>query len=182
MSATEPHPFLKWAGGKRKLLPELERRLPERFTSYHEPFLGGGALFFRIAADPARRPGRIVLGDASRPLIAAWRAVRDNCEALGLALAPLERRYIEAGPAERDEHYYAARERFNELCAADADDVEVAALLLFLNRHAFNGLMRFSQAGRFNVPHGRPERPRLLDRARPARRVRCAARRRAALP
>ena len=166
MSSPPPGPFLKWAGGKRKLLPELERRLPDHFSSYHEPFLGGGALFFRIAADPARRPARIVLGDASLPLVSAWRAVRDDCEALGRALEPLEQRYIAGGPAERDEHYYAARERFNELCSAASGDVEVGALLLFLNRHAFNGLTRFSRAGRFNVPHGRPERPRPLDRER----------------
>ncbi|HEU4407353.1 MAG TPA: DNA adenine methylase [Polyangiaceae bacterium] len=137
-------PFLKWAGGKRKLLPELVRRLPAAFGTYYEPFLGGGALFFHL------RPRRAVLGDANERLVRAYRGVKESVdEVVGLLRS-----------------YAPTRETFDRLRALDVDrrsDAEVAAWFIALNRLGYNGLYRVNRAGRFNVPFGDYQNPRLCD-------------------
>ena len=157
-------PFLKWAGGKTQILDELVARSPARIDTYYEPFLGGGALFFRLAADPERRPRRAVLNDLNRELVTGFRAVRDDVEQLIGRLGELERAYLELDTDGRNDRYYEVREQYRELVAADsAADLDLAALLIFLNKTCFNGLYRVNRSGQFNVPHGRYARPRILD-------------------
>ncbi|MYE47193.1 MAG: Dam family site-specific DNA-(adenine-N6)-methyltransferase [Chloroflexi bacterium] len=164
MESVAARPFLKWAGGKTQILEELVARAPERIDTYYEPFLGGGALFFRLAADPERRPRRAVLNDLNRELIAAFRVVRDDAGALIEQLGELERSYLGLDAGGRGERYYAVREEYCELVAdGGASDVEIAARLIFLNKTCFNGLYRVNRRGEFNVPHGRYARPRILD-------------------
>ena len=169
--AAAPHavpgarPFLKWVGGKRQLLRELLPRVPARLDSYYEPFLGGGALFFRLAADPELRPRHAVLSDLNPALIATYRAVRDQPDALIAALEEVARDYLEREDAERKLRYYAMRERFRALGAAGAGDLEIATHLLFLNRTGYGGLFRLNSRGQFNVPFGNYPAPRILDRA-----------------
>ncbi len=159
-------PFLKWAGGKTQILGELVARAPERIDTYYEPFVGGGALFFRLAADPERRPRHAVLNDLNHELIAAFRAVRDDVEALIEQLDELERGYLGLDVEGRGECYYGVREEYRELVAdGGASDIEVASRLIFLNKTCFNGLYRVNRRGQFNVPHGRYVRPRILDAA-----------------
>jgi DNA adenine methylase len=141
-----PRPFLKWAGGKSQLLAQYESLLPAKWSRYHEPFLGGGALFFHL------HPERASLGDANAELIDCYRAVRDELEAVVEAL----RRH----PYESD-HYYAVR-------ALDPGALplpERAARTIYLNRTGFNGLYRVNASGGFNVPFGRYVNPRILDEA-----------------
>ncbi len=146
---SSPRPFLKWAGGKRSLLPEILDRIPPGpIDFYLEPFLGGGALFLELA-----RRGRIrqaVLNDRNPQLIEVWRQVRD-CPA----------QVIEAvhqwHPDE--ETYYSVRALEPALLTA----VERAARLIWLNRTCFNGLYRINRRGQFNVPFGKYKRPRLVD-------------------
>ncbi|MSQ42040.1 MAG: DNA adenine methylase [Dehalococcoidia bacterium] len=151
-------PFLKWAGGKTQLLDALVARSPRPAgATYFEPFLGGGALFFALIADPERRPRRAVLNDLNRELITVFEAVRDDPERLAQRLEPLQRRYLAADDAGRAELYYATREQ------QPRDPLAVAVRLIFLNKTCYNGLYRVNRSGRFNVPHGRYRNPRILD-------------------
>lgn len=143
-----PRPFLKWAGGKRQLLPEIRRRLPRRMATYHEPFLGGGAVFFALAREGAFE--RAVLADANAELIETYVAIRDRLEDVIELLSRCE--YDEG-------FYYHAR----ALRPADLDLAERAARTIYLNRAGFNGLYRLNKRGAFNVPFGRHVNPRLLD-------------------
>ncbi len=159
-------PFLKWAGGKTQILDELVARAPERIDTYYEPFLGGGALFFRLAADPERRPHRAVLNDRNHELIAAFRAVRDDAGALIERLGERQRAYLDLDGEGRGDYYYAVRQEYREIATdGGASDIEVASRLIFLNKTCFNGLYRVNRRGEFNVPHGRYVRPRILDAA-----------------
>lgn len=141
------HPFLKWVGGKRQLVPKLLCHVPARIhTYYYEPFLGGGALFWAVR-DRARRA---VIGDVNLRLVRTWCVVRDQCEALILRLGEM---------SNTPDFFLAQRAR-----AIDAEpDVEVAAWMIFLNRTAFNGLYRVNRRGQFNVPFGRYQNPTLCD-------------------
>ena len=140
--------MLKRAGGKSRLLPELLARLPDSFGAYHEPFVGGGALFFALAG--AGWLGRVYLSDANAALIDVYLALRDDVEAVIAALG--HHRY------ERD-HYYHVR-------AQSPDDLslpERAARVIYLNKTCYNGLYRENRAGQFNVPFGRYKNPTICD-------------------
>ena len=143
-----PAPFLKWAGGKRQLLSYIEARIPERIDTYFEPFLGGAAVFFRLAARRSFR--RAVLADANRDLVDCYKAVRDDVEGVIVAL----RKY-------RNDHdqYYRVRAQEPETMSG----VERAARVIYLNRCGYNGLYRVNSKGRFNVPFGRYKQPVICD-------------------
>jgi DNA adenine methylase len=155
---TMSRPFLKWAGGKTQLLQELIRRVPPRIGTYHEPFVGGGALFFRLASDPALRPQRVVLNDLNAELITTFKIVRDSLDPLMHMLDEIQEQYLAREAEGRAEYFYSVRADSPE------EPIEIAARLIFLNKTCFNGLYRVNRSGRFNVPHGRYQRPRILDR------------------
>lgn len=147
---TTPRPFLKWVGGKTQLLPSLLDRVPATMTGYHEPFLGGGALFFELAR-LSRLPKRVVLSDINPDLVTTWRGVRDDPAALADAL--------DAHQAAHDEgHYYAVRS------ARPIAFIERAARFIYINKAGFNGLWRVNKKGEFNVPFGHRKTVRLYDR------------------
>ncbi len=150
-------PFLKWAGGKGKLAPLLAALAPP-FARYHEPFLGGGAVFFAFEERGLLQSA--FLSDSNSLLIDAFRAVRDAVEDVVAALEPLAAAFDRASPEERRALYYAVRDH------RPANDVAAAAWLIFLNRTCYNGLFRVNSAGRFNVPYGRYARPKILDAER----------------
>jgi DNA adenine methylase len=152
-----PRPFLKWAGGKAQILAPLLARVPTRVDTYYEPFLGGGALFFALMADPGRRPGHAVLNDLNPELITAYEVVRDAPAALGERLSDLERQYLDGDAVQRAEMYYRIR------AWRPRDDLEVATRVVFLNKTCFNGLYRVNREGVFNVPHGRYRTPHIAD-------------------
>lgn len=137
-------PFLKWAGGKTQLLPEILARVPDRFARYHEPFIGGGAVFFALA------PQQALLADINPDLVGCYRAIRDRL--------PAVLRYLRSHDVTED-HFYEVRSWDH----ADLDPAEAAARLVFLNRTCFNGLYRVNRSGRFNVPFGRYKNPRICD-------------------
>ncbi|TVQ97535.1 MAG: DNA adenine methylase [Deltaproteobacteria bacterium] len=148
VSGVQPSPFLKWAGGKSRLLEQYEPWWPEEFERYHEPFLGGGAVFFRL------RPEEAALSDVNGRLVDTWRAVRDSLPEV------LERL---AGHRERHgrTYFYRARQRFN--AGRGVSPVERAALMIYLNKTCFNGLYRENGRGEFNVPIGSYRDPRIFD-------------------
>jgi DNA adenine methylase len=141
-------PFLKWAGGKRQLLPELRRYLPRQLRRYFEPFLGGGAVLFHL------QPKWAVVNDINEELINTYRVIQNNVEGLVAALSQhLNER----------EYYYRLRdldrsERFSELT-----DVERAARIIYLNKTCYNGLFRVNSQGQFNVPFGDYKNPKIVD-------------------
>lgn len=139
-------PFVKWAGGKRQLIPELLRYVPAEFSTYFEPFVGGGALFFQL------RPRRAVLADINQRLIRTYKGVRNDVSDVI--------RLLRAYP--HDERF------FYELRDQDIDlgtDAEVAAWFIYLNKIGFNGLYRVNRKNRFNVPFGRHRNPTICDDA-----------------
>lgn len=151
-------PFLKWAGGKSGLLEPLLQCLPKSFKAYYEPFLGGGALFFKLASMGAL--SRAIISDSNRDLINCYVAVRDRLEELIEQLEILQRRANDRGFYES-----FARRRFNEIKLKTGleGDVEKASLLIYLNKTCYNGLYRVNSRSEFNVPWGRYRSPRIFD-------------------
>lgn len=145
-------PFLKWAGGKRKLLPQLTALLPERIGTYHEPFVGGGALFFSLAVDQARRFESACIADGNQRLMRCYRAVRDDVDQV-IALLQVH------AQAHAKEYFYALR----EVPPDPESDTFVAAWLIYFNRTAYNGLYRVNSKNKFNVPFGRYKNPRICN-------------------
>lgn len=144
-------PVLKWAGGKRQLLSHILRLVPEHFDTYIEPFFGGGALYFKLYSEG--KTGNSVISDSNPDLYNLYRAIKTDPEGLIHALSSLG-----YGNAEPD--YYRARDEFNSLEGVSLD-TRRAALLIYLNRHCYNGLYRVNSSGRFNVPFGRYRNPSL---------------------
>jgi DNA adenine methylase len=143
-TADAGRPFLKWAGGKRQLLPHLLRHAPRKFGRYFEPFVGGGALFFAL------RPRLATLADVNERLIRAYRGVAYSVDDVT--------RLLRAYPYDPD-FYYRMR-------AVDIDrgtDAEVAAWFIYLNRTGYNGLYRVNRSNHFNVPFGRYANPTVCD-------------------
>jgi DNA adenine methylase len=140
-------PFLKWAGGKTQLLPDLVRLAPPTYRRYHENFLGGGALFFAL------QPDRAVLCDINYKLINAYRCLKEN---------PLS--VIDILTMMRDQHcesfYYAVRSEFNNDYLGTPVD---AARFIYLNKTGYNGLYRENQKGGFNNPFGKYKNPSIFD-------------------
>ncbi|HEU0031617.1 MAG TPA: DNA adenine methylase [Kofleriaceae bacterium] len=134
-------PIIKWVGGKSKLLPELLARMPERFGRYYEPFVGGAALFFRVA------PERAVLADSNSDLVNLYTTVAND-------VAAVIRRLAHHREAHCQSHYYATREKWNNR-EQSWSSAERAATFIYLNKTCFNGLWRVNRSGDFNVPIGR---------------------------
>jgi DNA adenine methylase len=161
-------PLLKWAGGKRQLLPQLRRFYPPTFERYLEPFFGSGAVFFDLHGAGRLRDHDVVLIDSNADLIGCYETVRDAPEDVLRELDALAAAHARGGNRE----YYAVRDtQFNPLRdARRAADGRIgytpplAAMLIYLNRTGFNGLFRLNARGAFNVPAGRYERPNIADR------------------
>jgi len=152
-------PFLKWAGGKGKLAPLIIERAPKRIARYHEPFLGGGAVFFSL--QEAGLVGEASLADSNADLMATYTAVRDDVGGVIAALGELSEEYLSRESSQRGLYYYEVRNQ-RRLRRPDRK----AARLLFLNKTCYNGLYRVNSKGHFNVPHGRYVRPTILDSER----------------
>jgi DNA adenine methylase len=155
-----PRPVVKWAGGKSRLLDRLMKRLPaDRFKTYAEPFCGGGAMFFALAAEPKRRFTRALLADKNAELVTLYQVIKDDVEPLIDRLHGYQDDYYRLDDDRRRERFYQVR----ALDSSTLTPVERGARLLFLNRTCFNGLWRVNASGRFNVPFGKYASPRILD-------------------
>lgn len=161
-------PILKWAGGKRQLLPELRPFYPRRFDRYLEPFLGSGAVFLDLHNRGLLDGRKVALSDINADVIGCYRAVRDEPGKVVATLRALEADHGRSGAA----HFYEIRDReFNPKRRAlerSADPAAaytpaLAAMLIYLNRTGFNGLFRVNGRGEFNVPAGRYASPRICD-------------------
>jgi len=149
-----PRPFLKWAGGKSQLISQYIPYFPQKFATYYEPFLGGGAVFFYLYGvarnDKPTKKFPAVLTDINPELVNVYRCVRDRVEELIELLAQHQERH------NRD-YYYRVRSQFT------GTPVEMAARLIYLNKTCFNGLYRENSKGKFNVPMGQYKNPTICN-------------------
>ena len=159
----EAKPFLKWAGGKGKLLTQLSEHLPKRISeepfTYIEPFVGGGAMLFYILQHFSNIK-KVVINDVNEDLISAYKTIRDDVESLIRSLENLETKYYSIDADKRSEMYYDIREQYNTHHGEGATRV---AQLIFLNKTCFNGLYRVNSKGLFNVPFGRYANPNICN-------------------
>ena len=151
VSAVIPKPFVKWAGGKRQLIPILNENLPKTFGTYYEPFIGGGALLFHILTE--RDGQKCSISDLNSDLVLAYTTIRDRIDDLVSSLKSHERNYRKDSKS----YYYAVRE------SNPRSEIEKTSRLLFLNRTCFNGLYRVNSKGKFNVPLGRYTNPNIVN-------------------
>lgn len=143
-----PHPPVKWAGGKRQLLPVIRQNIPEKFNRYFEPFVGGGAVFFGV------QPQDAYISDLNGDLIDMYTTIRDQPQQL---LADLQK-------------HHNTRQYFLSIRAADLDPAyqawspaQKASRLIYLNKTCYNGLYRVNSRGHFNVPFGDNPNARIVD-------------------
>ena len=162
-------PFLKWVGGKRQLLPVLRRFYPADTGRYFEPFVGSGAVFFDLLASGIIDASGAMLSDDNADLIGCYRRVADSLDGVIDGLNRLASGHAAEGRA----HYLRIRdERFNPMRAEwrsagsriDDYSVDLAAMLIYLNRTGYNGLFRLNASGAYNVPPGRYDNPKIVDR------------------
>ena len=152
-------PFLKWVGGKRKLIPQLEVKFPayiknNEFT-YVEPFLGGGAMFFYLISKYSIK--KAYLNDLNDKLIDCYQNIRDNADNLVRELKKLEKDYYSSN--DKELFYLARREEFNNLKLS----LKKSVLLIFLNKTGFNGMYRENSKGEFNIPFGKMNNPTICN-------------------
>jgi DNA adenine methylase len=144
---------LKWAGGKRQLLPAIQECLPADIDSYtyYEPFVGAGAVFFAL------RPKKAVINDVNTQLIMTYTVIKEHVEALIALLSDYQRKHT------RD-YFYQTRNLDREPRTFERmSDTEKAARLIFLNKTCFNGLYRVNSQGLFNVPYGSYKNPAVCE-------------------
>jgi DNA adenine methylase len=145
-TAVRAKPFVRWTGGKSKLLPELLKWIPTDFGTFHEPFLGSGALFFELQH---QRPHlRAVLSDANTRLTCAFGAIQRDVDEVLPPLRVYAEMYAKHGAA----FYTHVRDNFSP---DQATGPEIAAWFVFLLKTGFNGIWRVNRAGKYNVPAGR---------------------------
>ncbi len=148
MSNSNVAPFVKWAGGKRQLLPQIKERMPEKYNAYYEPFVGGGAVVFELL------PANALINDINKALINVYRQICNASDAFLGAVNKLDTEMWEDGK----KYYYSLREHYNDKLMKAEYDVELAALFVFINKHCFNGLYRVNGKGLFNVPYNNSRR------------------------
>ena len=142
-----PRPFLKWAGGKARLIQQYIPYFPTYFKTYYEPFLGGGSVFFYLHE---RQPAKAFLTDINAELITTYRCVRDDVEKLIDLLKEHQLQHSK-------DYYYRIR------TTIESTELKKAARLIYLNKTCFNGLYRENSKGEFNVPMGRYKKPNICD-------------------
>jgi DNA adenine methylase len=142
-------PFVKWVGGKRQLLNEIEKHIPERFSRYYEPFIGGGAVLFHI------QPRNAVINDSNEELVNLYNIIKETPEEL---IEDLKKHRNE------EKYFYKVRgidrekEKYLKL-----SDIERASRIIFLNKTCYNGLFRVNSSGEFNSPFGRYKNPNIIN-------------------
>jgi DNA adenine methylase len=144
----QPKPFLKWAGGKRQLLPVIKEYLPPQIKGYYEPFIGAGALLFEL------QPRQAVISDLNRDLITCYRVLKKNPQAL------LEQ--LREHRNDKD-YFYTVRAldrhpEYDQFC-----EIQRAARMIYLNKTCFNGLFRVNRKGQFNAPFGNYRNPNFIN-------------------
>jgi len=145
-----PKPFLKWVGGKRQLILQMNDYFPKEFNKYIEPFLGGGAIFFYLLPETA------ILIDVNKELINTYNIIKNNVSELIKSLKKHKN--------EKDYYYEVRSKDRNPEEYSKLSDVNKASRTIYLNRCCFNGLYRVNSKGQFNVPFGKYKNPKFCDK------------------
>lgn len=143
-------PFLKWAGGKRQLMPVIKKYVPQKYTEYYEPFVGAGAVLFSL------QPQKSIINDNNLELINCYKVIRDNPEDLLELCKAHEKNNCK-------EYYYKLRQQDRYPDFEKLSLTERAARIIYLNKTCFNGLFRVNSHGQFNVPYGDYVNPVIAD-------------------
>ena len=143
-------PFVKWAGGKRQLIGEIQKQMPAHFNTYYEPFVGGGAVLFSI------KPKHAVINDFNTQLINTYNAVMNNPEQLLAELSLHEQQNSK-------EHYYEVRAYDRDGTIDHLSSTQLAARMIYLNKTGFNGLFRVNSKNQINVPYGFYKHPAIVN-------------------
>ena len=151
-------PFIKWVGGKSKLIPELEKYFPKKFNRYYEPFVGGGALFFQIKQNYDVRFSSI--NDINKKLIIAYKQIQKNPKKIILLLKKIENKYKKLSLSNQKDFFYEIREKYNK---KNLNDITTTTYLIFLNKTCFNGMYRENSKGKYNIPFGDQKNPTICD-------------------
>ncbi len=142
-------PVVKWVGGKRQLLPEIEKHIPSYYSTYYEPFVGGGAVLFHL------QPRKAVINDINEELMNLYQVIKDNVDEL---IEDLKRHKNE------EEYYYKIRELDRDIKKYKSlSPVERASRIHYLNKTCYNGLFRVNSQGQFNSPFGRYKNPNIVN-------------------
>ncbi|MGH7218198.1 MAG: DNA adenine methylase [Candidatus Microsaccharimonas sp.] len=151
----QARPFVKWAGGKTRLIDQILYYFPASFNNYYEPFLGGGSLYFSISPQNGR------LNDLNSTLIFVYRTIRDNCLLIINDLLDLQAEYYALESLDtKAAYYYERRSEFNSM---HSQTVRKASLFIFLNKTGFNGMYRENSKGEYNIPFGKHSKPLICD-------------------
>jgi len=155
MNARVAKPFLKWVGGKGKLVPQLRALMPATYGTFYEPFVGGGALFFAVA------PQGAAINDINGSLTGMYENIKLHPQELIDALLELQTLYHAKSEEDRKLFYYEARDEYNSI--TDKHSLRKSTLFMFLNRTCYNGMYRENSKGGFNVPFGHYKQPTICD-------------------
>ncbi|WP_296405428.1 DNA adenine methylase [Psychrobacter sp.] len=142
-------PFLKWVGGKRQLMNDIQPLIPSNISTYYEPFIGGGAVFFN------QQPKKAVINDYNAELINVYEVVRDNVEELIEDLATHKN---------DSEYFYSIRSQDREEGFDNLSALKRASRVIYLNKTCFNGLYRVNSSGEFNTPFGNYKNPNIVNK------------------
>lgn len=143
-------PVVKWVGGKRQLLGDIVPLIPKTFSTYVEPFVGGGAVLFDL------QPKKAIINDFNSELINIYKVIKDKPNGLILTLEEHER-------LNSEEYFYEVRALDRYENYGEMTDIERAARIIYLNKTCFNGLFRVNQAGQFNSPYGKYKKPNIVN-------------------
>lgn len=141
-------PFLKWVGGKRQLMSAINEHLPQKYTTYFEPFVGGGAVFFEV------QPQKAIINDSNSELINTYNVIKNYPEEL---IKDLKKHVNES------EYFYKIRALDRDNSFNNLTDIEKASRVIFLNKTCYNGLYRVNKAGEFNSPYGKYKNPNIVN-------------------
>jgi len=163
MSNISAKPFVKWAGGKRQLIPEIDMVIEKKLNNgelnnYVEPFVGAGAIFFHVEAKYDFE--EYIINDINTDLINLYLTIKNNLNELLYSLEELDKKYKKKNELERKSFFYDKRDEFNNI---NEDILNKSSLFIFLNKTCFNGLYRVNKKGKFNVPSGKYKNPKILD-------------------
>lgn len=159
-------PFVKWAGGKTSLIPQITKYFPfelrnGKIEKYIEPFVGGGAVLIDILQKYDVKQAYAF--DINKDLINCYNVIKYKVEDLIQKLDKKEKEFLPLRIYERQKYFYDIRTKYNSYFLNDELDVERASEFIFLNKTCFNGLYRVNKSGKFNVPFGKYKNPTICD-------------------
>jgi DNA adenine methylase len=163
----EIRPFVKWAGGKGSLIPQIKKFYPfeierDKITKYVEPFIGGGAVLINILQKYDVKEAYAF--DINMDLINCYNVIKNNVEEIIHELYKKEKEFLVLESDERQKYFYNIRKEYNSYrISEDEQSIKRASEFIFLNRTCFNGLYRVNKSGDYNVPCGKYKNPKICD-------------------